>query len=98
MVFSEKPVFKGLEDGEETIEMIKGGADIFDVFLLCKAQNQNLIEILEVSELFKDYYAKKNFKVLGAAKGKKNGMLLAKEIIEDFYNKHGNLVGFKKSL
>ncbi|MCD8090328.1 MAG: hypothetical protein LUD81_06860 [Clostridiales bacterium] len=98
VVFAENLIFKGLDDGEEVVEMIKGGADVFNVFLLCKAQNQNLFELLEVSEIFKDYYAKKNFKVLGLAGGKKNGMLLVKEIIASYYNKHGNLEGLKKSL
>ncbi|MCD8214929.1 MAG: hypothetical protein LUC97_04705 [Clostridiales bacterium] len=98
MIFSEKLLFKGIEHGEEIAEAIKNGTDIFNVFLVCKAQNQNLFEILETSEIFKEYYAKKNFKILGIAYKKENAELIVKEIIESYYNKNGSLEGLRESL
>ncbi|MCD7778883.1 MAG: hypothetical protein LUH47_10360 [Clostridiales bacterium] len=98
MIFSKNLLFKGTDKGEEIVKAIKNGTDIFNVFTICKAQNQNLFEILEISELFNEYYAKKNFKILGIAYKKENALILAKEIIENYYNKNGSLEGLKESL
>lgn len=98
MRFSKNLLFKGIEDEKEVLNAIKQGYDIFNIYLLCKAKNQNLFELFELSELLTPYYSKKDFEVLGIAHGKQNGMELAKEIIENYYYKTGSLSGIKNAL
>lgn len=97
--FSENLLFKGIDDEkEEILNHIKSGNDVFNIYLLCKTHNQNLFELFEVSELLTPYYSRQNYLVLGLARGKQKGMELAKEIIEDYYNKHGSLEGIKNAI
>lgn len=98
MRFSKNLVFKDVEDEEETLRQIKQGYDIFNIYLLCKTDNQNLFELFELSELLIPFYEKKDYEVLGIAHGKQKGIELAKEIIESYYNKTGSLEGIKSSL
>ncbi len=92
-------LFKGIDKDEkdEILNHIKNGNDVFNIYLLCKSQGQNLFELFDISELLTPYYKRKNYLVLGLARGKQNGMELAKEIIEDYYNKKGSLKGLKTS-
>ncbi len=92
-------LFKGIDEDEkeEILNHIKSGNDVFNIYLLCKSQSQNLFELFEVSELLTPYYKRKNYLVLGIARGKQKGMELTKEIIENYYNKKGSLEGIKNS-
>ena len=98
MYFSDKLIFKGIENKEEVLSCIAEGDEAFNVFLLCKGKGRNLLELFELSELRTEYCSKKNYKVLGIAGGKQNGMLMAKELIEGYIKKHGSLKGFKARL
>ncbi|MCC8014104.1 MAG: hypothetical protein LIO87_02830 [Eubacterium sp.] len=97
MRFSENLLFKGIneDEKEEILNNIKCGNDVFNIYLLCKSQSQNLFELFEASELLTSYYSRQNYLVLGIARGKQKGMELAKEIIENYYNKKGSLEGLK---
>ena len=90
--------FKGIENTEEIYECILRGEDIWDVFLLCRTENRNIMEIMEMSEAFSKYYAGKNIEIFGAAYKKQNAYMLAKDIIEEYYIKHKTIKGLKESL
>lgn len=90
--------FKGIENTEEVYECILRGEDIWDVFLLCRTENRNIMEIMEMSEAFCKYYAGKNIEIFGAAYKKQNAYMLAKDIIEEYYIKHKTIKGLKESL
>ncbi len=98
MYFSEKLLFRGIDDKETVFSCIIQGDEVFNAFLLCKSLGNNLFEIFELSEIRTKYYRNKPYKVLGIAGGRQSCMLMAKEMIEEYLNKHGSLEGFKESL
>lgn len=98
MYFSDRLIFKGVENEKEIFSYIKKGYDVFNIFILCKGRGKNIFELFELSELRTEFMKYKPYKVLGIAGGKQNGMLMAAEIIEDYYKHHNSLIGLKESL
>ena len=98
MILCRNMRFKGIENTAEVIEYIKNGVSIWDIYLLCKTDNKNIMEIMELSQFNIRHYRKKKIRVFGIAYKKENAILLAKEIIEEYYNESGSLLGLKESL
>ena len=98
MYFSEKLLFKGIEDKNEVMSANENGDEVLNAFLLCKSLSDNIFEIFELSEIRVKHYFNKPYKVLGIAGGKQNCMLMAKEIIENYLKDRGTLEGLKESL
>lgn len=65
---------------------------IHDLVCICIAFHpKNLLEIIALSELYKDLYEDKSYIVVGIAKGEEEARLLVKDIITDVFHKQNDV-------
>jgi hypothetical protein len=65
---------------------------IKDLVCICIACNPiNLLEIISINELYKDFYENKPYIVIGLAKGEEEARILVKDIINDVFSKQENV-------
>lgn len=63
-----------------------------DLVCICIACNpKNLLEIISLSELYKDLYEDKPYIVVGIAEGEEDARLLVKDIISDVFTEQKNV-------
>lgn len=72
-----------IENENEILDMISDGKIIFNLYLICvNKKNENLFEILECKEIFKEINRDKEYILIGMAYGKENAFLIIKQIFE----------------
>ena len=77
---------------EEWKRQIDKGKLMFPIFCITLPTNpKNLLDIIPVNELLFPYYKRKNITVVGLAGTKMLAMQLVARIVEDVYQKTGNL-------
>lgn len=63
---------------------------VWEGYVITLASNeQNLLDIIPVSELLQPYYQKKDFFVIGIAKGYQESLEVVKNIIDEVYQTTG---------
>lgn len=74
-----------IEDKNEILNMISEGKIIFNLYLICvNKKNENIFEILECKEIFKEINKDKEYILIGMSYGKEKAFFIIKQIFEEY--------------
>ncbi len=92
MEFSEKMIVgEMIEDKEKILSLIKDGVRVYKTYLICiNKKSDNLLEIIESTEICKPMYEEKNYLVIGIAENKKEAIRIVESIIKNHYSQNTN--------
>ncbi|WP_235828954.1 hypothetical protein [Anaerosacchariphilus polymeriproducens] len=81
---------KAKKDRFKFIWQVKHRHIVWNGYVITLASNeQNLLDIIQVTELLQPYYKNRELFIVGIAKGYDEALIVAKDIIDEVYQKTG---------
>lgn len=74
---------------KKRLEREKPAADLYCITF--PSNPENLLDIYNCNELLFKYYKRRDIYAIGMARGRKNAILLVKEMVEDMYQDTGEI-------
>ncbi len=86
-----------IENKEEIFELLDNNIPVLNLYLICVCKkDNNMFDIIESNEYFKEINKNKNYIIIGLAMGKKDSLNLIKNIIEWWIEGGKNLTSLKR--
>lgn len=86
-----------IDDIDSIIFKLSNGISIFNLYLIClSCTKNNIFEVFESNQLFKPYYKKQNYFIIGIVFGKENAINIVKQIFQDYIKLNLNISKIKE--
>lgn len=98
MIFSKKYfVGETVKNKDKVFKRLSRNRPYKNIYCICVGNNsRHLMDIIESTEIIRDFYSSKEYKIIGIANGRSEAFELTRKIIESIYEEYKDPIKVKE--